>query len=68
MSSDNYVSVKRVIDVLSQYHVDDMYIREMNEAEVTLLWKNPKTGGFVYAGTLNLFDGKIQGGLILDND
>jgi hypothetical protein len=63
MSSDNYVSVQRLINNLEQFRDGNYYIKEIREAEATVLWKNPRSGKLTYAGVVDLFTGKVVGGL-----
>jgi hypothetical protein len=62
VSSDNIVSVQSVIRNLQDY--EDYYIKEIKDGSIVLLWKNPRTGAFVYVGVMDAFNGKIQGGAL----
>ena len=65
MASDNIISVDRVIDTLQAYR--NYHISIIDEATATLLWQNPRTGAFIYAGRVDLWTGNIEGGIIREH-
>ena len=64
MSSDNYIRIENLIETLQDYAYQNLFVKSLDEGEMTLMWKNPRTGRFVYVGQLDAFGRNgIIGGL-----